>query len=74
MRTAPDCAVDAPAATGGDDVETARGLRHHQRLTSHDSLRIGDKIAVKGKPLTVISPLPGRRKTRATLDLRRPVP
>src|SRR6185437_5046697 len=32
------------------------------------------KYSSNGRPFTVILPEPGRRKTRATLDLRRPVP
>ena len=32
------------------------------------------KCSSNGLPLTLNSPLPGRRNTRATLDLRRPVP
>jgi hypothetical protein len=64
--------VDAAAGRGSEDVKLARSFGRYERLFGGDALRFRKKVLFERTRVNL--PVPGRRNTRATLDLRRPVP
>ena len=67
-------AAHAAAVERGVDVVDVGGLREAQRLGARPPGGCGSgSTARTSRPLTVITPEPGRSRTRATASLRRPV-
>ena len=67
-------AGDAAAVDRGVDVVDLVGAREPQRLGDDHALgRRREVVARTARRLTVMVPVPGRRRTRATASLRRPV-
>ena len=68
-------AGDAAAVALRDDVEATRGLGDlERRLDEVDESLAAEELRAPVFLLTVMMPVPGTRRTRATEVLRRPVP
>src|SRR5207253_4777513 len=72
--TAPAWPFTPPPATVASTLKLAVASPDTSDCRASPRCASVTKYLSKGRPLTVTSPLPGRKKTRATLDLRRPVP
>ena len=74
-RSAPAWPGDAAAGRRGDDVELVGGLGEDERRTATTVRSVSMRsTSLSGCLLIWMSPVPGRRNTRAAALLRRPVP